>query len=66
MVPRMVLVREPALVGLPLTRPHLTRTIGTAHRRDTGLTAPAGVLHDLLRDDVARERHAGSLPDVDH
>jgi DNA-binding transcriptional LysR family regulator len=54
-VPRMVLERQADLVGLPFTRPQLTRTLATAYRRDVALTSPAAALQMLLREDVDRQ-----------
>ena len=54
-VPSMVLDRRADLVGLPFTKPQLTRTIATAYRRDVGLTGAAAALQTLLKEDVERE-----------
>lgn len=55
-VPAMVLFGEPDLVGLPFTRPHLTRTVSIAYRRDVGLYGPTELLHALLIEHVERGR----------
>ncbi|MCY1164190.1 MAG: LysR substrate-binding domain-containing protein [Pseudomonadota bacterium] len=49
-VPRLALApAHPALVGITLRRPAVSRVLGLATRRGTALPAPAKMFHDYLR-----------------
>ena len=49
-VPRLALPpTHPALVGIALRRPSVSRVLGLATRRGAALRAPASMFHDYLR-----------------
>ncbi|MFP5327266.1 MAG: LysR family transcriptional regulator [Acidimicrobiia bacterium] len=60
-VPEMVLEREPDLVGVPFTRPQLSRTIAVAYRSDTRLSPAAAQLRATIESDVAHDNHQRPL-----
>ena len=47
-VPAMVLFDRPGLRSIPLTDPHLTRTLSLAHRKDVSLTKAAIAMQELI------------------
>ncbi|GAA4380069.1 hypothetical protein GCM10023166_33860 [Paeniglutamicibacter cryotolerans] len=47
-VPAMVLFDRPGLRSIPLSDPHLTRTLGLAHRKDVRLTKAATAMQELI------------------